>query len=181
MKHFIFLVIASCVVMFVSCNNNGGQQPVAGQATPSNADVAQQAPVQDTLSQAAPQTTPQAAAPQVAAPDAIVKFINSNFSGATINGTERDHEDGEIDVYLSDGSKVEFTANNEWKKITCPGKGVPSALVPTAITNYVKSNYQSALIYKIDKNYNTYEVQLNNGVELNFGSNGQFLGMDVDD
>ncbi len=177
MKHFIFLVIASCAVMFVSCNNNGGQQPVAGQATPSNVDVAQQAPVQDTLSQVAPQ----AAAPQVAAPDAIVKFINSNFSGATINGTERDHEDGEIDVYLSDGSKVEFTANNEWKKITCPGKGVPSALVPTAITNYVKSNYQSALIYKIDKNYNTYEVQLNNGVELHFGSNGQFLGMDVDD
>ena len=177
MKHFIFLVIASCAVMFVSCNNNDGQQPVAGQATPSNADVAQQAPVQDTLSQVAPQ----AAAPQVAAPDAIVKFINSNFSGATINGTERDHEDGEIDVYLSDGSKVEFTANNEWKKITCPGKGVPSALVPTAITNYVKSNYQSALIYKIDKNYNTYEVQLNNGVELHFGSNGQFLGMDVDD
>lgn len=177
MKHFIFLVIASCAVMFVSCNNNGGQQPVAGQATPSNADVAQQAPVQDTLSQVAPQ----AAAPQVAAPDAIVKFINSNFSGATINGTERDHEDGEIDVYLSDGSKVEFTANNEWKKITCHGKGVPSALVPTAITNYVKSNYQSALIYKIDKNYNTYEVQLNNGVELHFGSNGQFLGMDVDD
>ena len=176
MKHFIFLVIASCVVMFVSCNNNGGQQPVGGQATPSNADVAQQAPVQDTLSQAAPQTTPQAAAP-----DAIVKFINSNFSGATINGTERDHEDGEIDVYLSDGSKVEFTANNEWKKITCPGKGVPSALVQTAITNYVKSNYQSALIYKIDKNYNTYEIQLNNGVELHFGSNGQFLGMDVDD
>ena len=177
MKHFIFLVIASCAVMFVSCNNNGGQQPVAGQATPSNADVAQQAPVQDTLSQVAPQ----AAAPQVAAPDAIVKFINSNFSGATINGTERDHEDGEIDVYLSDGSKVEFTANNEWKKITCPGKGVPSALVPTAITNYVKSNYQSALIYKIDKNYNSYEVQLNNGVGLHFGSNGQFLGMDVDD
>lgn len=177
MKHFIFLVIASCAVMFVSCNNNGGQQPVAGQATPSNADVAQQAPVQDTLSQVAPQ----AAAPQVAASDAIVKFINSNFSGATINGTERDHEDGEIDVYLSDGSKVEFTANNEWKKITCPGKGVPSALVPTAITNYVKSNYQSALIYKIDKNYNSYEVQLNNGVELHFGSNGQFLGMDVDD
>ena len=177
MKHFIFLVIASCAVMLVSCNNNSGQQPVAGQATPSNADVAQQAPVPDTLSQVAPQ----AAAPQVAAPDAIVKFINSNFSGATINGTERDHEDGEIDVYLSDGSKVEFTANNEWKKITCPGKGVPSALVPTAITNYVKSNYQSALIYKIDKNYNTYEVQLNNGVELHFGSNGQFLGMDVDD
>ena len=177
MKHFIFLVIASCAVMFVSCNNNGGQQPVAGQATPSNANVAQQAPVEN----AQPQAAPQAAAPQVAAPEAIVNFINSNFSGATINGTERDNEDGEIDVYLSDGSKVDFTANNEWKKISCPGKGVPSALVPTAITNYVKSNYQSALIYKIDKNYNTYEVQLNNGVELHFGSNGQFLGMDVDD
>lgn len=177
MKNFSYFALALCAAMFVACNNNGGQQPVAGQATPSNANVAQQAPVEN----AQPQAAPQATAPQVAVPDAIVNFINSNFSGATINGTERDNEDGEIDVYLSDGSKVEFTANNEWKKISCPGKGVPSALVPTAITNYVKSNYNSALIYKIDKNYNTYEVQLNNGVELHFGSNGQFLGMDVDD
>ena len=172
MKNFSYFVLALCAAMFVSCNNNGSQQPVAGQTTPSNANVAQQAPVENAQPQAAP---------QAAAPDAIVNFINSNFSGATINGTERDNEDGEIDVYLSDGSKVEFTANNEWKKISCPGKGVPSALLPTAITNYVKSNYNSALIYKIEKNYNTYEVQLNNGVELHFGSNGQFLGMDVDD
>ena len=172
MKHFSFFAIALCAAMFVSCNNNGGQQPVAGQATPSNANVAQQAPAQNAQSQAAP---------QVAAPEAVTAFINSNFSGATITRTERDNDDAELEVYLSDGSKVEFTANNEWKKITCPGKAVPSALVPNAITNYVKSNYQSAIIYKIDKNYNTYEVELNNGVELHFGNDGQFLGMDVDD
>lgn len=172
MKYFSFFAVALCVAMLVSCNNNGGQQPVSGQTTPSNTNVTQQAPVQNN------QTQPAA---QVAVPDAVTTFINSNFSGSTITRTERDNDDAELEVYLSDGSKVEFTANNEWKKITCPGKAVPSALVPTAITNYVKSNYQSALICMIDKNYNTYEVELNNGVELHFGNDGQFLGMDVDD
>ncbi len=172
MKYFSFFAIALCAAMFVSCNNNGSQQPVAGQTTPSNANVAQQAPAQNAQPQAAQ---------QVAVPEAVTTFINSNFSGSTITGTERDNDDAELEVYLSDGSKVEFTANNEWKKITCPGKAVPAALVPQAIANYVKSNYQSNLISKIDKNYNGYEIELNNGMELHFGADGQFLGMDVDD
>ena len=47
MKNFSYFVLALCAAMFVACNNNGGQQPVAGQATPSNANVAQQAPVEN--------------------------------------------------------------------------------------------------------------------------------------
>ena len=172
MKYFSFIAVALCAGMFVSCNNNGGQQPVAGQAIPSNSTVAQQAPAQQASAQDVPQ-----AAPQVAVPAAVTDFINKNFPGITITGQDPD-SDGEIEVYLSDGTKVEFTPNNEWKTIKCPGKAVPAALVPQAIASYVKSNYQSALITKIDKKYGSYEIELNNGVELNFDANGNFLGMD---
>lgn len=172
MKHFSFFAVALCAIMLVSCNNGGQQQSNAGQATTSNNNGTEQTTTQQAPSQDVP---------QVAAPEAIADFIKSNFSGVTINGTERDNDDGEIEVYLSDGAKVEFTANNEWKKISCPGKAVPAALVPQAIANYVKSNYQSNLISKIEKKFNIYEIELNNGIELHFGADGKFLGVDVDD
>ena len=133
MKHFSFFAIALCAVMFVSCNNNSGQQPATGQATPSNANVDQQVPAQQAPAQAAPQAAPQAG---VTAP------------------------------------------NNEWKTVKCPGKAVPAALVPQAIANYVKSNFQSALITKIDKKYGSYEIELNNGAELHFAADGSFVGYD---
>lgn len=173
MKLFSFFAIALCAAMFVSCNNNGGQQPAA-QATPSNAGVAQQAPAQQAPAQGAPQAQ---AAPQAGVTAAVTDFINKNFPGTTITGQDPDN-DGEIEVYLSDGTQVEFTPNNEWKTIKCPGKGVPAALVPQAIANYVKSNFQSALITKIDKKYGSYEIELNNGAELHFAADGSFVGYD---
>ncbi len=178
MKSFSFFAIALCAIMFVSCNN-GGQQSNAGQSTVSGNNVtAQDSAVQDsTLQDSTLQDSTQTAL-QVNVPKAVTSFISSNFSGATINGTKRDNDDGDINVYLSDGSKVEFTANNEWKEISCRGKSVPSAFVPQEIANYVKSNYQSNLVSKIEKKINGYEIELNNGIELRFGANGQFLGKD---
>ncbi|MBO4721560.1 MAG: PepSY-like domain-containing protein [Muribaculaceae bacterium] len=176
MKYFSFIAVALCAAMFVSCNNNGGQQPVAGQATPSNANVAQQAPAQQAPAQDLPQAAPQAT-PQAGMPAAVTDFINKNFPGATITGQDPDN-DGELEIYLSDGTKVEFAPNNEWKTVKCPGKGVPAALVPQAIANYVKTNFQSALITKIDKKYGSYEIELNNGVELHFAADGSFIGYD---
>ena len=183
MKNYSFLAIVLCAMVFVACNNTGGLQPNNGQVATSNNNGGLQ-PNNDQVATSnnngAQQAVPQSAT-QVSVPDAITNFINSNFSGATITGTERDFDDGEIDVYLSDGSKVEFNSKNECKKITCPGKAVPAALVPPAIADYVKSNYQSSLISKIEKKFNSYEIELNNGMELHFGANGQFLGMDADD
>lgn len=172
MKHFSFFAIALCAVMFVSCNNNSDQQPATGQATPSNANVDQQAPAQQAPAQAAPQ-----AAPQAGVTAAVTDFINKNFPGTTIAGQDPDN-DGEIEIYLSDGTQVEFAPNNEWKTVKCPGKAVPAALVPQAIANYVKSNFQSALITKIDKKYGSYEIELNNGAELHFAADGSFVGYD---
>lgn len=178
MKNFSFLAIALCVALFMSCKSGNGsnasnessnaQEQNVGQAATNNANAAQPAPTQDATQ----------AAPQSDLPEAITSFVNSNFSGATITGSKRDSDDGEIEVYLSDGTEVEFAANNQWEKIKCPGKAVPLAVVPSAISSYVQANYQSAPITKIDKKLNGYEVELNNGVELNFDANGNFIGVD---
>ena len=83
----------------------------------------------------------------------------------------------EYDVYLNDGTQLDFDANNQWETIESRGKGVPAVFIPKAIATYVKSNYQLPIV-KIHKEHFGYEIELNNGMELSFDRSGQFMGMD---
>ena len=55
---------------------------------------------------------------------------------------------------------------------------VPSKLILPAIQKYVKANYPSAAIVQIDIDRNKYEVELNNGLDLEFSRDGRFLKVD---
>ena len=84
----------------------------------------------------------------------------------------------EYDVYLNDGTELDFDANNQWETIESRGKGVPATFIPKAIATYVKSNYQNMSIVKIHKEHFGYEIELPNGMELSFDPQGRFMGMD---
>ena len=114
-----------------------------------------------------------------ALPDAITAFIKQQFPNATVVGVEPDHDHGglEYDVYLSDGTQLDFDANNQWEKVECM-KGVPAFFVPKAIASSVKGTYPNVAITKINKELHGYDIELANGMELSFDRSGRFLGMD---
>lgn len=179
MKSLKLLALALCVAVFASCNGGGDaqQQPVA--ATPNAQEQMAPQPAADTTM--ASQQVPQQAPAQTAAlPEPITTFLKQYFPGATVAGVETDNEYGglEYDVYLNDGTEVDFDARNQWEKVDCHTKAVPAALVPSAIASYVKANYQSLPITKIDNNRYGYDIELSNGLELKFNANGQFMGID---
>ena len=171
--YFKAFYISAISLLFCSCsgNNDAGQQQVT-------VPIAQEQPVQaaptDTMAQ-----TQQAAVTQTALPEAITAFIQQHFPNATVVGVEPDNEHGglEYDVYLSDGTQVDFDANQQWDKVESM-RGVPAFFIPKAIASYVKSNYQNLVITKIDKEPHGYEIELSNGLDLNFDNSGRFLGMD---
>lgn len=181
MKTINVLCVGVTLFMLSSCsgNDNSSQQQQA--VVP----VAQEQPVQatpvDTMAQAQAQAQP-AAAPAAATqalPEAITSFLKQHFPNATVVGVEPDHDHGglEYDVYLNDGTKVDFDTNNQWDQVESM-KGVPAYFIPKGIANYVRSNYQNMTITKVNKEYNIYEIELANGLDLNFDSSGRFLGMD---
>ena len=102
------------------------------------------------------------------------QFITKHFSGVQFLSATMDDD---YEVYLANGTKVEFTLQGDWKEVKCTG-GVPAAIVPAAISKYVKTNFANAAIVKIDKKYSSYEVELNNGMELKFDTKGNFLAID---
>lgn len=172
-------LLSAGVVVLALCSctgNNDANQQQAVVPVPQEQPV-QAAPAYSTMAQ--PQANPQAAAATAQAlPEAITTFIKQQFPNATIAGIEPDHEHGglEYDVYLSDGTQIDFDANNQWEKVE--SRAVPAFFIPKAIATYVSSNYQNMAITKIKKEYNTYEVELVNGMDLVFDRSGRFMGMD---
>ena len=112
---------------------------------------------------------------------AITQFVTQHFPNATVQMVMPDDDD--IDVVLNDYTKIEFRRNNEWKKVDCEHSttftAVPATLVPEQITAYVTANFPNAIIKKLEKNFRSWEIELNNGLELKF--NNSFKIMEIDD
>ncbi len=164
MKNLSVLSIGLALFTFSSCNGNDG-------STQQQADVpiAQEQTVQPQAQAAATQSLP----------EPITAFLKQHFPDATVAGveTDRDHGSVEYEVHLNNGTQIDFDANNQWDQVEAM-KGVPAYFIPKAIASYVKSNYQDMTITKVNKEYHGYEIELSNGLDLNFDRSGQFLGMD---
>lgn len=114
-------------------------------------------------------------------PVTIKTFMQQTFPGMNITYAERDLEltGYKYDVVLADGTRVEFDTDDVWDKIQCPlTNPVPTVLIPAPIVTHIQANFPDAMIVKIDKERNGYEVELANGLELKFNKQGVLTEMD---
>lgn len=109
-------------------------------------------------------------------PQGAQQFINQHFKDIGMLSAKLD--DGEYEVMLNNGTKIEFSRSGEWKKVDCHTTAVPSAIIPAPITKYVTAQFPNNFIVKIDKDYNDYEIELNNDIDLKFDKAGNFLYAD---
>lgn len=109
-------------------------------------------------------------------PQKAQQFINKHFINVGFLSAKQD--DGEYEVMLKDGTKIDFTLQGDWKDVDCHVRAVPAAIVPAAITNYMKTNFPNNIITKIEKKYNGYDIELETDLELKFDKNGKFLYAD---
>jgi len=83
------------------------------------------------------------------------------------------------DVVFTNGTKVEFDRHGDWTEVKCKDAAVPAALVPAAISLYVKNHYPNTHIVKVEKDKRKYEVDLSNGVEVTFNTRFQVTDIDM--
>ena len=114
-------------------------------------------------------------------PMAAQTTLKNNFK-ASVSHIKIEKDFGKIseyDVILTDGSEITFDRNGNWKEIEVKStSSIPTGLIPDAIASYVKTNQKKVKITGIEKNRSGYEVELSNGVEMKFDSNGKFLRYD---
>lgn len=107
-------------------------------------------------------------------------FLKSYFSNATVLHAVKDvgNRKTDYEVRLSDGTEVEFTEKGEWKEVDGKRGVIPTGFIPKSILEYVKANYPNESITKIDKGHYDIDVDLTNGLELEFDLNGKFRRID---
>lgn len=119
-----------------------------------------------------------------ALPQKAQTFLNTHFNGIDVIKAEQDKDlfgtDYEVD--LSNGAEVEFDGNGEWTQVKMRKREtVPSAIIPTAIINYVNKNFKGLGIRKIEKERHLYEIELTNGVEYHISGDAKTVHRHYDD
>ncbi|MBW5394224.1 PepSY-like domain-containing protein [Brachyspira hampsonii] len=111
-------------------------------------------------------------------PQNAQNFIKQHFANVKVTFIERDWDD--IEVYLENGTQIDFFPNGDWKEVKCYGN-MPSTILPANVMNTIKRTYPNAQIIKIEKQFTIFEIKLNNMMELYIDNNGQLLGQKWDD
>lgn len=113
-------------------------------------------------------------------PEKGKNFIQTYFKSDKVRYVilDDDYLSKEYEVVLANGIKIEFDGKGNWKEIDGKRNKIPTAFFPEKITAYVKKSFPHTNIIKIEKNKYSYEVELSNGLDIDFDSKGNFKRID---
>lgn len=110
------------------------------------------------------------------------KFVTTHARRAEVSYVKMEGKNinraKEFDVKMQDGSEFEFDKNGDWKEVKNKRHGVSPAIVPHSILAYVAKSFPRNKVVKISRNARKYEVELTNGLDLEFNKKGEFLRID---
>ena len=105
-------------------------------------------------------------------------FINQFFPESSVVIVEME-EDGdgleEYEVWLNDGTKIDFDLQGEWKVVARKKTGVPLSLIPQQIKDFVKTKYPNNVITKFSRKDYGYKLELSDDMDLRFNKQYQFM------
>ncbi|MDD2635733.1 MAG: PepSY-like domain-containing protein [Bacteroidales bacterium] len=114
-------------------------------------------------------------------PSEITTYITTHFPNNSIVQAIED-KDGftkTYDVTLSESISLEFNRKNEIIDIEGISE-LPSSVIPEKIRQYVTTNYPNNVIIGWGIDDKNQQVELDNGLDLEFNMDGDFLRIDND-
>lgn len=108
------------------------------------------------------------------------QFVDKHFATQKVSYVklERDFLEKNYKIVFTDGTKVEFFRNGEWKDVDCRFNEVPASIVPQEIKNYISNNYPNEKILQIERERKCYDVHLSNRLELTFDKHYNLINID---
>ena len=112
-------------------------------------------------------------------PNVAKSFINNHFGDNEVRSVIKEYDDltYHYEVYLTDGTKIEFNKNGEWREVENRVEGVPTSILPAGIISYVQENYGGYFIVSVERD-RQYDIELNNDLDLDFTLDGDFIRVD---
>jgi len=114
-------------------------------------------------------------------PSQILSYVSEHFPDNSIIKTIKDNDDNttSYDVYLEGNFELEFNSNYEITDIDGTTK-LPDSVIPQDILDYVGQNYADQYITDWELELTYQQIELNNGIELEFAMDGTFMRIDND-
>jgi hypothetical protein len=107
------------------------------------------------------------------------EFLATHFSGVKVTLVSKEYND--YDVWLDNDFELSFTHKGEWYEVDGNRNAVPQSvidLLPKAIANYVSAHFPNTQIVSVNREPFGYDVDLSNGLDLEFDSNGNIREID---
>jgi hypothetical protein len=107
-------------------------------------------------------------------------FIRKYFHVDQVAYVEREREVLHYDykVYLNDATEIDFDHQGHLESIDCKRTAVPAGVVPELIISFVKLHHPEEFIVEYSIDFGRRTVELNNGLELVFDTEGHFIKID---
>lgn len=105
-------------------------------------------------------------------PKKAQEFIKEYFpkNGVSYAKMEKDFWEKTYEVIFVSGEKIEFDKNGNWEKVKCNFSKVPDGIIPDKIRKHVEKQFPRAKILEIERNEKSYEVELDNQVEIEYNN-----------
>ena len=117
-------------------------------------------------------------------PNTAQNFINKYFSSVTVEGVDENSKweiwaDDKYEVKLSNGIELDFDENGNLLEIDSQNnEAVPMEALPANVRSYLMTNHADAEVIGWEMHDDEQEVELSNGVEVEFDSQGNFRKLD---
>ena len=107
-------------------------------------------------------------------------FIRKYFNVEEVSYVQRERDGLHYDykVYLNNATEIDFDHQGDLESIDCKRVAVPEVIVPELIASFVKLHHPDQMIVEYAIDYRQQHVELNNGLELVFDSEGHFIRID---
>ncbi|MFQ6341344.1 PepSY-like domain-containing protein [Campylobacter sp. VTCC 70190] len=110
-------------------------------------------------------------------PSISKEFLRTHFK-AQVGIVQKDKNSYE--VYLSDGTELEFDIDGAWKEIENKSHPFNLDFLPQ-IASIVKNEFPNTKIREIERKINHYKIKLDNGIKILIDFNGTLLHKEIDD
>lgn len=107
-------------------------------------------------------------------------FLRKYFNIADVAYIERERDGFHYDysIYLNNATEIDFDHQGHLQSVDCKRNPVPQGIVPELITSFVTLHHPDQFIVEYVIEYRQQNVELNNGLELVFDSEGHFIRID---
>lgn len=113
-------------------------------------------------------------------PQQAQTIINQHFDQPSVSYVRIDKDlfSTEYEVVFNDGVELDFNKKGELLKADCKRAQLPDALLPQPVLTYVQQSFPDAFVTEWKRDDRRWKAELNNGLELIFNKNYDFVGID---